>query len=865
LPRRLFLLPQQIVVFPKRHFEARLIARDTSMTTRSTRRAGPLALACAWLACACLADAVPARAAPAATPAAVAASAPASEAAVSAATQYTVKPGQSLADIAIAATQSHDKNVVGRASKAIFDANPSAFMRGDPSLLKLGAVLNLPPLDATGAVVKAQAAPAASAPNATSGAAAASAGEASPKASGAQAAKPASTPTSAAVPALASAAASASASASAAASGPALAKPGMPAAGNAHQQPGVPAGASGAHAWAGAIEPAPAAPASEAASGAEASAAVPASGAASNPAAAGESASGASGAAAGSGAAVASSPRAGASAPGVAASAAAASHPKVSSLQQLLTLKNRVLMELQRHGFGAPSGSRSGSAGNAPAGASAPGFMAPPPASGFAAPAPGQSRQAAAANQRFIGIGSYGFNVARNDVPAIAAVMAAVCAALLVLLIALGISRRKRRTLPALAATAASNRAARTEREEADRPAAPLATAAEDPLEAEFLAILARNPSSKRALMGLAAHYAERNNVRGFDEIAQRIYRLSSGRGPNWVHIAALGRQLDPDNPLFALQADEANDDILSGASETELPTQLQNESAAESIASEQPPLERPEPPIEHPTARAVPELTDVVPPEAPAAEAPASGEPLPEAPADHAHRTDESTPPVSVNEESDEFRSGSALGSEAATESRAETTLPPEAIAALGALDMGLPPRVEDGAGRRQAAEDEPRQAREPEYERERDDEHVHGHGHEADDVPAAHTEPQAVAASADAAHQPTPIEPPPARPAVSGLGAAPVGPLKLSFDLDLPGGEASEHEASAAEAALPQFTPEQLAKIARNKLDLASEYIALGDLGGARTLIHEVIESNDAATRDEAHALLATLAPLS
>jgi FimV-like protein len=54
-------------------------------------------------------------------------------------------------------------------------------------------------------------------------------------------------------------------------------------------------------------------------------------------------------------------------------------------------------------------------------------------------------------------------------------------------------------------------------------------------------------------------------------------------------------------------------------------------------------------------------------------------------------------------------------------------------------------------------------------------------------------------------------------------------------------------------------------MARIARNKLELAAEYIALGDVGGARTLIHEVIESNDAGTRDEAHALLATLAPLS
>jgi FimV-like protein len=59
--------------------------------------------------------------------------------------------------------------------------------------------------------------------------------------------------------------------------------------------------------------------------------------------------------------------------------------------------------------------------------------------------------------------------------------------------------------------------------------------------------------------------------------------------------------------------------------------------------------------------------------------------------------------------------------------------------------------------------------------------------------------------------------------------------------------------------------FSPEEIAKIARNKIELAAEYIALGDLGGARILIHEVIESNDPGTRDEAQALLATLAPLS
>jgi FimV-like protein len=90
----------------------------------------------------------------------------------------------------------------------------------------------------------------------------------------------------------------------------------------------------------------------------------------------------------------------------------------------------------------------------------------------------------------------------------------------------------------------------------------------------------------------------------------------------------------------------------------------------------------------------------------------------------------------------------------------------------------------------------------------------------------------------------------------AVAGLGAAGFGALKLDFDLELPPSPAQP---------LPAFTPADLGRIARNKLELASEYIELGDLAGARALINEVIEANDPATRTEARALLSTLAPLS
>ncbi|HXZ08736.1 MAG TPA: FimV/HubP family polar landmark protein, partial [Paraburkholderia sp.] len=159
----------------------------------------------------------------------------------------------------------------------------------------------------------------------------------------------------------------------------------------------------------------------------------------------------------------------------------------------------------------------------------------------------------------------------------------------------------------------------------------------------------------------------------------------------------------------------------------------------------------------------------------------------------------------------------------------------PREAVDALDSLDMPLPPRSEPTM---------------------------------SFDEPPASLATQPPAAPATKAKQP--IVPPPesvddaeeiaAGPAgtaaVARLGAMPYGSLKLDFDLELPPSPAQ---------ALPAFTKEDIAKIARNKLELASEYIELGDLSGARVLINEVIEANDAATRSEARALLSTLAPLS
>jgi FimV-like protein len=162
---------------------------------------------------------------------------------------------------------------------------------------------------------------------------------------------------------------------------------------------------------------------------------------------------------------------------------------------------------------------------------------------------------------------------------------------------------------------------------------------------------------------------------------------------------------------------------------------------------------------------------------------------------------------------------------------SAAPTEFPRDAVDAFNSLDMPLPPRVDLPAESAQ-----PGTAPEPTTQQvaPHDPDDAETTPHIADEI-----------ATGTAAHA-----------AIAGLGGAGFGALKLDFDLELPPSPAQP---------LPAFTQADLVRIARNKLDLASEYIELGDLSGARALINEVIEANDPATRTQARALLLTLAPLS
>jgi pilus assembly protein FimV len=757
-----------------------MIVRFESVPAAMKRRVAHAAVAAAFLALSGVASAQGGTAA--AASAASSASAPAApEPAAQIVGQYPVHPGQSLHDIAVDLTQSHDKNVLANVSQALFDANPNAFSKHDPSRLKIGAVLNVPGVPgvvagASGVTAASAPAEAASAPAtpATGAVASAPAQAAAPGASAvaagganvvatapASAASPASAPEAAAS---APAAVSGASAAGATAEAPALAASGASA-------PTAASPASDTHVWSGAVVPAPAASAASA-QGASSAATVP-----------------------------------------------------LSSLQQLLALKNRVLMALQKHGIGKPV---------QPVGAS--GVVA---ASGAAAPG---------ANYAATGAASPATSAAQPELsPVTEGIAAVIGAALLALILRLLIRKRKK---PVVADAAPL-----------DAPEAPVAhAAAEPPVQEAPLREAAAAPFEPLAPTAASAAAATLTEVAQHEETLDHATDAAShpvaadadSEAPAPVHHEAAdelpehGGHVEP-HEVAAEQGPVTHDGVESGEPET-----LAEASEEASFAAPSEPAAAELPPegfaAEHSEGEAEePVLHETEPePHAEAASEPDTAEP--ELPTLHdrvePHVVPEPELSLPQHHEDTPLPEAAPFAEPVlpavAAEDMNYPAVPPEfpqdAIHALGDLDMPLPPRIE--------AIPDPFATHAP-----------------------LSTEP--VNSPETTAAQAMPFPEPPAPPvgeaieagmtgpgSIAGLGAPRFGALTLDFDLNLPPDSAE---------ALPVFTPEQLARIARNKLELAHEYIALGDLSGARSLINEVIESNDHATRADAQALLSTLAPLS
>jgi FimV-like protein len=838
--------------------------------------------------------------------------------------QVTVRPGQSLNDVAIAVTQSHDKATLARASRALFDANPNAFMSHDPSRLRLGAVLTVPVLDASGALAASAAgvaaAASAAAPASTSNAAPATdaaSAAAQVNAAAASAAARAATPAAPAVSAMASAATEASSVA------PGGTASSAPVAGS--QAAALPA--SGTHEWTGSIQPS----ASEAAEGASAA------GAGTTPAT--------------TAAQPASQPRA-----------------QVSSLQQLLALKNRVLMELQKHGIGGT-----------------------PPATGTASnnvaqPAAGVSSVAAVPSHGATPVASTSNDAGMSQTEL--SVAAAVGAALVALLAALRMGRRKRERAAAEAASAdgdaavsaratgpqdivstreqvpvreasdagddaavgnaAALAAAEREAAEGDAAAREMAERVAAERDAEIRQVAAREAAEKAAAERVAEERAAAERAAAERAAAEQAEAERAAAERTAAEQAAAERaaaeQAEAERAAAERTAAERAEAERAAAERT-----AAEQAAAERAATERATAERAA--EQHPAGHTTFPSPDHISQErdathasvepaqldsntAPSAQSGFTPEPLPaphhddfdsattaaslaaaaelgaEAlplaplePVDEAflheepaHRLQWDDVPDARQEPSVEPHTTSAFGqpySDAAVpaaplagetqqahaepsyephqsaqtaSSNAAPKLEPEeplaqpqsapaavpaefprdAVDAFGSLDMPLPPRVESSADALQApASLSTQPVAPPEFTAK----HSAPLPHPDDDAP--HIADEITAGTAGHA-------------AVAGLGAglgtgfgaSGFGALKLDFDLELPPSPAQP---------LPAFTQNDLGRIARNKLELAAEYIELGDLSGARALINEVIETNDPGTRTEARALLSTLAPLS
>lgn len=807
----------------------------------------------------------------------------------------TVRPGQSLNDIAVAVTQSHDPGVLARAGRALFDANPQAFMKRDPSRLKIGAQLMVPALDATGG---------AAASGATAASAAASAASTSAVTGAAphpSASASASAPAAASRPAAASGAshaATASGAAAFAASGVAAGSasgangasaPGVsaPGAASAHAPsavaPAAPVASSGAgsaHVWSGSIQQAPAGANGASAAGAEALLA---------PGAANRAPSGSG------------------------AQAAGASQARPSSLQQLLALKNRVLMELQKHGIGKPA------ANVAPATAAATTAsetIASDAAAGSAASATPASAAPAASMPAAAPRVSAPAHVAAPQAPFNTGAAVAIGAALAALIVGFALRRRKKGAsadaiepgaftpAPALdpdAAAAIADAPAGPEAAEDARhdeagpdkaaaarrasSAAPLAEAkrppaqhGSEPSSADEDAAPAREPQAPAA-QPLTLKTPRPDEQGGAPQ--------SAGDEPSGAKPAPdAWRQAFPSDAIAALDSLDMPLPPREAGATADRPEQSQHaepagsrgaQSATNGLPATPPPMgaENAREGQTHGEAGSATDFEGAGSFDNDARVAPQRPEGATPRPvtAPDAMGRDEAAARAAESSPTESTRDAPRTPGSPAAESRLSTV-------GAGAAHSPMP----DAAA---AAEATAPHAATPPDAAPHDDGQTQAAPRPLDGGPQppaaarheaapAHAEipnaPLAPAAPAWAAPQspgmsfaePAQAEPgdvpaaPDRAPAANPppLGVAQFGALNLDFDLELPSGPS---------ASLPAFTPEALAKIARNKLELASEYVELGDLAGARTLLHEVIEADHADTRDEARVMLAKLADLS
>ncbi|NVM77779.1 pilus assembly protein FimV [Duganella sp. SG902] len=375
---------------------------------------------------------------------------------------------------------------------------------------------------------------------------------------------------------------------------------------------------------------------------------------------------------------------------------------------------------------------------------------------------------------------------------------------------------------------------------------------------------LRTHPERHAVRLKLLEIYVTRKDARAFETQASELYALTRGQGGEWEQAAALGRTLDPSNPLYTMGADSGNGAFAATAAVAG--AAAAGAAAATDFGND---FGNTYTPAEAPAAALDLDLSQDAAPPAPA-DAPA---PAPAAAADFndldfgadldtalPQAADATVSPASVAAEADnlmDFDLGGLSFEPADTPTpaielpAAESPAPAPAPADDLGMDFGL-----DLPASAAPAETRPADTSDPLD--------LDLAGFDIPEVPAFTEPPKAEAAAPDfdaALDLPPEVEnitaaPPPAAQEFDLSG--------IDLDLDNLGGAATP---AASEAPAPAPAPDSGEPLSAHhmemdtKLDLAVAYQEIGDKEGARELLDEVLRGGNAEQVAKANAMKAQL----
>jgi len=367
---------------------------------------------------------------------------------------------------------------------------------------------------------------------------------------------------------------------------------------------------------------------------------------------------------------------------------------------------------------------------------------------------------------------------------------------------------------------------------------------------------LRTHPERHAVRLKLLEIYVTRKDARAFETQASELYALTRGQGGEWEQAAAMGRALDPSNPLYTMGAESGNTPFATAPVTTAAVAGAAAAAAAADFGNTYTPAEAAAPALDLDLSQ------DAAPAAAPLE--PAAPAPTPAAAADFndldfgadletalPQAADASVSPASVAAEADnlmDFDLGGLSFEPAAAPAPAAEPPAPAPADDLG-MDFGL-----DLPSTAPVAETKPADTTDPLD--------LDLAGFDIPEVPAFTEPPKAEAAPLDFD---TALDLP---PEVENITAAPPPAAQefdlsgIDLDLDHPGA-AAEAPAPAAPAPAPASNEPLSAHHMEmdTKLDLAVAYQEIGDKEGARELLDEVLRGGSDEQIAKANAMKAQL----